>query len=667
MDIPFLNLFKRKKSANTVAEKPAAAAVAPLEKPSSERMSKTVMPNATRTVQPRDPYQGSTMAPSMPSAVSSPMAAARTIAFGGSVGTATVPTTRELPAAVALALEPKVERVISLDLDDVISHLPAGLTKPLEADAGVRRILFKASEVEKGMSNGKPSVSLASIYQQVPEIFLRDVSPNDATQVQLPFSKVLDQFTSLHVRGDQERAQSVPQVQTPFLQVTLEDDTRFGTTTEITAAEDLPPVRVQPATAETIAAAEPEPLIRETTPRSASSDVAPVRISIPTESRSNGASSNGAAKATSPQPARIPFKLAPNGTDAPAPESVPASSGPSVPNSSPTQSSPARIPFKIPAPSEAARPKPEPWLTAESFGIPLKSESSPVVASADKTTVSLLLKPILKTLPPFQLSGDISDVLDDARIELPFAIVAPQLATGRVSLTPKDFQDALPAAYRELFVVEDSAPNVSLPLEEVLKNLPSATLQMRADQEEQEAGSNFATPFSAKAEEDAKLFSVASGPIAKPIAPPVETQPSVAETAAALMRSPLQTALGTEEEVDAKTAVAHISKIAGVQGCALMFSDGLSLAGSLPEESALEGLSAMAPSLMQRATDQVRETKLGSLASLTFSCAKGSVTFCSEENLSLLVLHDEGSLDGEIRQRLTLVVRELSKKYSHPV
>ena len=41
---------------------------------------------------------------------------------------------------------------------------------------GPRRILLKASEVEKGMASGKPAVSLATIYQQVPEIFLRTIA-----------------------------------------------------------------------------------------------------------------------------------------------------------------------------------------------------------------------------------------------------------------------------------------------------------------------------------------------------------------------------------------------------------------------------------------------------------------------------------------------------------
>ena len=60
MTIPFLSYFKRGKASDAAAEKPAAEAKpapAPLEKPSSERFKKTVMPNSTRTVGPQDPFE----------------------------------------------------------------------------------------------------------------------------------------------------------------------------------------------------------------------------------------------------------------------------------------------------------------------------------------------------------------------------------------------------------------------------------------------------------------------------------------------------------------------------------------------------------------------------------------------------------------------------------
>jgi hypothetical protein len=184
MTIPFLSYFKRGKgNGAAVKEKEAAPAkpvLPPLEKPSSERFSKTVMPNATRTLPPQDPFEmaarSTALGGQMPSATAvapAPVAAVpRTISFNSPT-----PATskRELPPAVALALEPKVERVISLELADVVAAMPPGHVKSLSEEDGQRRILVRASEVEKGMASGKPSVSLATIYDQVPEIFLKTI------------------------------------------------------------------------------------------------------------------------------------------------------------------------------------------------------------------------------------------------------------------------------------------------------------------------------------------------------------------------------------------------------------------------------------------------------------------------------------------------------------
>ena len=227
-----------------------------------------------------------------------------------------------------------------------------------------------------------------------------------------------------------------------------------------------------------------------------------------------------------------------------------------------------------------------------------------------------------------------------------------------------------------------------LPLHEVLKNLPTASLRMREDQEEQEAGANFATPFSAKAEEDAKRFNLAGKTVAKSIVtPPAEPVAVAPETPAApvqvvampaaaapveesldpSIRDPLQVALDTDEKLDAKGAVAHLNKLAGVKACALMFGDGLSLAGSLPPEYEADGLCAMAPSLMQRIENHMVETNLGPLRGMTLSCVKGAVTFFMHENLCLAALHASGELTSEVREKLARVVHELSRKYSHPI
>jgi predicted regulator of Ras-like GTPase activity (Roadblock/LC7/MglB family) len=682
MTIPFLSYFKRGKTDVAKVKEGEGVpkpVIPPLEKPSSERFSKTVMPNATRTVAPQDPFEMASRSTALGGAngaatmVAPPPGAPRTIAFAAP---AMPVVQRDLPPAVALALEPVVERVISLELGDVLAEMPAGYVKPAESIDLTRRILLKASEVEKGMASGKPAVSLATIYQQVPEIFLRTIEPADASQLKLPFSKVLEQFSSLHVRADQERARAVPQVETPFLKVTLEDNQHFGTTMEPLETGDLPPVRVEPATAEAFAFAEPEPVTDAFLKT-------PARQPVQNHQ-------------TQP-PARIPFKLSPNGTDVPAPESVPASSGPSVPTSSPPTPAPVRIPFKMTAPSDELRPKVEPWLTAESLALskdkpappapvtptPIAPPPTPVMAGEVK--IKLALKSIVQELPPMQWSSEAGSVSEAARIEFPFSLIEPQLAAGRVSVTAKVFETCLPPEFRSHFQAGNPPIDVSLPLPEVLKNLPTATLRMRDDQVEQEIGANFATPFSAKAEEDAQRFNVPATPVAKPVAiaaeeaapspKPAPVAPAVeAEPAEVLAekpldrppRSPLQVALDTDEKLDGKSVVALINKIPGVKACAITFGDGLSLAGSLPQELETEGLCAMAPALLQRLENHLVDTKLGLLRGMTLSCTKGTVTFFMRENLCLGALHSTADMPVETREKLSRVVLELSRKYSHP-
>ena len=720
MTIPFLSYFTRGKGNGAVKEKPAAPAkpvLPPLEKPSSERFSKTVMPNATRTLPPQDPFEmaarSTALGGQMPGAIAlapAPVAtASRTISFSP-----LSPAMNDLPPAIALALEPTVERVISLELSDVLTEMPPGYVKPTESIDTTRRILLKASEVERGMASGKPTVSLATIYQQVPEIFIRRIDDSDGSQLKLPFKKVLDGFAKMHVRTDQERATAVPQVETPFLKVTLEDNQKFGTTTEPLETTELPPVRIQPATAEALAAAEPEA-------------AADARLKMAPAPSTNGK--------TLQTPARIPFKLSPNGTDAPAPESVPASSGPSVPNLLPSPlapvvagiadpgrdvaasshqpgstipatatispPAPVRIPFTmVTAPlspvEEEAKQKPEPWLTKESLASAVGTDTAnaPEVASTvvsetarvAEVKIALPLLPILKSLPPMQLTGDPSCVPPDVRLEFPFALIEPQLASGRISVTAKVFEVSLPVSFRGLFQAGPGGVDVSLPLQEVLKNLPAASLRMRDDQEEQDAGQNFATPFSAKAEEDAKRFNVPAAPVAKPVVaavvaedskpePAGVNQPSVADTATATeekisdrpLRTPLQVALDTDEKLDAKGVVALVNKIPGVKACSILFGDGLSLAGGLPAELDTDGICAMAPSLIQRVENHLVDTKLGLLRGMTLSCMKGAITFYMHENLCLAALHGDLDLPGETRDKLSRVVHELSRKYSHPV
>ncbi len=227
-----------------------------------------------------------------------------------------------------------------------------------------------------------------------------------------------------------------------------------------------------------------------------------------------------------------------------------------------------------------------------------------------------------------------------------------------------------------MFSTKDIATPVALSLQDVLRNLPTASLRIREDQESEEKGGNFATPFSAKAEEDAKRFSGTAKSAAPKEAPavaadPAETteavEPPISTPLAAVTRTPLQELLETDDEVDAKAVVSHLAGITGVKACAIMFADGLSLAGTLPQEYEADGLCALAPSLLQRVKKHLVETKLGPLHAMTLSCAEGSITFLMEGNLCLAALHGQDGLEAAVREKLARAVHELSLKYSQSV
>jgi predicted regulator of Ras-like GTPase activity (Roadblock/LC7/MglB family) len=112
----------------------------------------------------------------------------------------------------------------------------------------------------------------------------------------------------------------------------------------------------------------------------------------------------------------------------------------------------------------------------------------------------------LRNLPAFQLSGPLPEIADDVVMELPYSVVEPQLASGRVAVDPKLFQQAIPEKFRDLFVGDSAGTPVLLPLHEVLQHLPVSALKMRHDQEQDEAVNYFETPFSLQAQEDQKRF-----------------------------------------------------------------------------------------------------------------------------------------------------------------
>src|SRR5262245_2061209 len=221
MKIPFLHYFRKEKTDEATAEVTVVPRpVSPVDKPASDRFGKTVMPNVSRVIG-ADPLRDFAMAVPVGNPAPIPPSP-RKLSLGkdGSVMLSPKPLGDR-------GAGPPVERTIALPLVDLVPHLPTGLVQssPIDSD---QRVIFKASDLERGMATGHPTVSLRSIFQQAPDFFLKDVEGEDHREVNLPFEKVLEQFTSLQVRPDQIASEPVPHVDTPFLKLTIEDCERDG-------------------------------------------------------------------------------------------------------------------------------------------------------------------------------------------------------------------------------------------------------------------------------------------------------------------------------------------------------------------------------------------------------------------------------------------------------
>ena len=278
----------------------------------------------------------------------------------------------------------------------------------------------------------------------------------------------------------------------------------------------------------------------------------------------------------------------------------------------------------------------------------LETTSAP---AKDETPITLSLKVVLQNLPAFQLNGDVGTVSNEERLTLPLALIEPQLASGRISIAPDVFEAALPEKHRGLFQADEVKTPVALPLEEVLKNLPATILKLRDDQEGFALDTDFETPFSAKAKEDARRFATDKASTEK-ISDQATEQPKI------------DIAPVAEKKVDPKELVAQVSALPGVKACAITFSDGLSLAGELPGEIAAEGLSAMAPALVKRIAQHVRETKIGSLVAVTLYASRSAVSLFAQGNICLAAVHAEGSLLAQTRTQIAELVEKLSRVYA---
>jgi len=324
--------------------------------------------------------------------------------------------------------------------------------------------------------------------------------------------------------------------------------------------------------------------------------------------------------------------------------------------------------------------------------------------SPEESRIVLPLQLILSELPGFQLNGSPTNVPDDARIEFPMSMIEPQLASGRVSIPARIFEHAVPQAYRRLFVVDPNETPVALPLQEIVKQLPDTALRVRADQEETTVTEAIETPFSIKAQEDAKNLqsrikeneevatfapSVADAPLDPPAEArktPISNEGNLGEaktidtegvtetktnpsggTFAPENHAVAESGPGEPDVIDAKRAIARASGLSGMAGCLVSFTDGLTLAGNIPGDLAIDGICSIAPALIDKIDNHLEDTKLGGLIAMTLHCGESSLTFFKQDKLSLTAWHKNGQdLSAETREQLAQLLQKVSRRYQEP-
>lgn len=292
---------------------------------------------------------------------------------------------------------------------------------------------------------------------------------------------------------------------------------------------------------------------------------------------------------------------------------------------------------EAPAPEvEAAAVIPEPVqeeTSDESFGAVFEESASPAPVTEEAPLAEM---PVAEEAPARDLPLDLAETFgtEPAQEETPIA--------GQPEETLAPVQGIHPSEP----VVEPPVAAEPPPVAEAL-----AVLESTAPAESDREVAPEAAPQPAPA--------VEMPPVPTPGTAPVSARSAGVST----QDSELQTLFMTEEELDAKSVVRLVCQLPGVTGCAVMFADGLRLAGNFPAGDA-EGFSAMAPPFFKRTSNFVGESSLGTLDAVTLYTDRGLLSFFLHEDICVSVRHTgRGFLPG-VREKLAVVTRELARMYS---
>ena len=98
---------------------------------------------------------------------------------------------------------------IVLELGDLLNRIPAHLLKEGAHDAS-QRIFFKMSDLSSNLAEGKATIPLSSIASRCPEIFRKEIGPEDDVEIFFPWSKLLERVRNYKAMVDQPQGEKNP-------------------------------------------------------------------------------------------------------------------------------------------------------------------------------------------------------------------------------------------------------------------------------------------------------------------------------------------------------------------------------------------------------------------------------------------------------------------------
>ena len=407
-------------------------------------------------------------------------------------------------------------KVVTLELGDVWERIPRHYRTDREVFMEAE-IKFREEELLPLLKKGRVAMRLSDIASRCSEPLVEDLITEEAeVEITMPLQKIVEQIGEFKLREDQEEPEEPDkEYETAFLQAARSDETPAAAPDEAEKEEPKSEEQAKQPTSDSegeitvLEIEEPE----ETTDEQIGAVKEP-----PTEEQADESPVDEVAEESPEAEVTIPLPIAatPDASEPAAkPEEEPTddqeSAGEAVAEQpQPEEPKEDKLEKTEEAPDEAG-PIPFPGtslapeaLPAEEAPVPpaVEGEQPEEPAEPKPEMISLGLAAILKAIPEDLVTGDVNALGENEKIELPLSLLAAELPKGKVTVPLQALQKGLPDSHQELLSSEMGDVPVTLPLPEVMLNLPPDALKTRDDQEAEPRFEEIETPISELAKQE---------------------------------------------------------------------------------------------------------------------------------------------------------------------